>query len=177
MGGNDPARSARSVLAVAVARQEKSNWCWAAIACSVARYYGIGTYRQADVAAGLFDADGWNVIAPLDEALAVAGCAGYWSPGRPAFERIGAEIDAGRPLGVCIQWPTGPAHYVLITGCFRVTREIYVDDPLHGRSVQPFADFPMTYHGLEAVWRGVYWTSPAPQPASAERCTYERTRA
>jgi Papain-like cysteine protease AvrRpt2 len=150
-------RASAAVLPMSVERQELSNWCWAAIAAALARHFKTGEFRQDEIAQIV---ERRNTTAALDDALRRVGCVGRWSPGRPPFEHIAAEIAQGRPLCVCIQWQSGDAHYVVVTGCHTDTREIVIEDSLHGPSVHPFDEFPRSYRGSRAVWRGVYWTSP-----------------
>jgi hypothetical protein len=149
--------------------QQQSNWCWAAIAVSLAHFYGVGRYTQHEVAVAVLGArktdeelpsDQINTIALLDDALRFVRCAASWSPGRPALREIAREIMSGRPVCVCLQWQTGDAHYVVLTGCDAGSGELTVEDPLHGPSLQQFDTFPRTYRSAGAVWRGSYWTAP-----------------
>jgi hypothetical protein len=98
------------------------------------------------------------VNARLDEALALAECHSHCSPGRPEFERVAAEIDAGRPVCVQLEWRHGGSHYVVLTGYHPDGREVYVQDPLHGPSVHPFDGFPRRYQGTGGAWRATFWT-------------------
>ncbi len=161
----DPER----VLGLALEPQSLGNWCWAAIASSIGRYYGTGDWSQADVARALLGGPGtdternptasWDEYARLDAALGAVGCFSHWSPGRPTFERVQVEIQAGRPVCVHIDWRAPGSHYVVITGYFGRTREIYVDDSRHGRSIQPYDRFPSDYHARGGVWIGTFWTT------------------
>jgi hypothetical protein len=99
-----------------------------------------------------------DAYAMLDEALRIVGCYSHWSPGRPTFERIRAEIDASRPLCLRVAWYRGGSHYVVVTGYSTDTREIYLEDSLHGPSVQAFDPFPGTYRMTGGVWRETFWT-------------------
>jgi hypothetical protein len=154
----DDARGAR-ILDLIVERQLRDKWCWAAVAAALGRYYGTRTLAQRDAAAALLGVDGddGNRYAMLDDALRLAGCFSHWSPGRPTYERICDEIDAGRPVCVRIQWRDGGSHYVVLTGHDRRTGELYVQDPQHGPSIHPFEAFPRQYR-IGAVWTETYWT-------------------
>lgn len=170
------------VLDFLMQRQELSKWCWAAISVSLGRYYGVARWQQHGVAGALmgFDCSRFreeprvrarcNKYAMLDEALQLAGCYSHWSPGRPTFERIRAEIDAGRPVCLQIEWRRGGMHYAVVIG-YDAGGELYVEDPLHGPSVQPFEKFPGGYRKGGGVWRGTYWTCP---PADARGETAAR---
>jgi hypothetical protein len=160
------------VLDFVLQHQELAKWCWAAIAASVGRYYGAQHWHQHEVASALLGFDysrfqkepevaaRCDAYAMLDEALRIVGCYSHWSPGRPTFERIRAEIDAGRPLCLRVEWYCGGSHYVVVTGYYADTREIYLEDSLHGPSVQAFDTFPGNYRMTGGVWRETFWTSP-----------------
>jgi hypothetical protein len=152
--------------------QELSKWCWAAISVSMGRYYGTRYCQQHEVASALlgFDCSHFqeepevaarcNEYAMLDEALQLVGCYSHWSPGRPTFERIQAEIDAGRPICLRVEWYRGGSHYVVLVGYYAGTREIYIEDALHGPSIQAFDKFPNNYRMSGGVWRETFWTCP-----------------
>ncbi len=166
-----PGRSGASscVLDLVIEPQEFPKWCWAAIAASLGRYYRTAERSQRQVATDLLGFDcsrlpdtpagreRCDLYAMLDEALALVGCFSHWSPGRPTFERIRAEIDAGRPVCVQIDWSRNGAHFAVITGYHADRREIHLEDPLHGPSVQQYERFPGAYRS-SGVWRGTYWT-------------------
>jgi hypothetical protein len=164
-----------SFIAFALEPQQQSNWCWAAIAVSLARYYGVGEFTQHQVALAVLGTrqvheeqvygesvspDRFNTIALLEDALQYVGCRASWTPGRPELRDIVAEIAAGRPVCACLQWRTGDAHYVVLTGCLAETGELTVEDPLQVHSLQKFDAFPGVYRSAGTVWRGVYWTAP-----------------
>lgn len=160
------------VLDLSVSRQELPKWCWAAIAGSMGRYYGTGLWPQHEVARAVLGCDcsrfredeelraRCDAYAMLDDALRLTGCYSHWSPGRPTFERLRAEIVAGRPACLQIDWYRGGAHYVVLTGYYDDTGEVYIQDPLHGPSVQDFASYPRHYCGIGGVWAGTFWTCP-----------------
>jgi hypothetical protein len=162
------------VLNFIMQRQVLPKWCWAAISVSLGHYYGTRRWQQQDVASALlgFDCSRFEDLpdvrvrsdecAMLDEALRLAGCYSHWSPGRPTFKRLRTEIAAGRPVCLQIQWYRGGSHFVMVTGYYADTCEIYIEDPLHGPSVQPFDKFPDSYRALGGVWGGTFWTCLPP---------------
>lgn len=176
-------------LDLVVPRQAMDRWCWAAIAASFGKYYGLWPREQVAVVSDWLGEDcaGFrtdqtlaarcNVLAMLDAVLARLGCFTHWSPGRPSWARLAEEIGAGRPVAIGLDWRAGGSHYVAITGCWlsaaagpgvRVD-QIYVDDPMVGPSVQPFGSFPQDYRA-GGYWRGTYWTSaPALEGSRDER--------
>jgi hypothetical protein len=158
------------ILPFEMEHQERSRWCWAAIAVSMARFYDTGRWRQCDVASRVFGAQGfegpenanlheqWNQNRSLDEALQIIGCFSHWSPGKPPFERVAAELDSGRPFGIRIEWRAGGAHYVVIFGYHGSHREIHIADPQHGIFIQSFDSFPHGYQTGGAIWTENFWT-------------------
>lgn len=168
--GAAPCRGIPAALPVIVARQALDRWCWAAIGAAIAGYYRGSAPTQEAVASALlgFDCSSWaadgalgarcDVPAMLDEVLSALDCFSHWSPGRPTLDRLAAEIGAGRPLAVAIDWRGGGGHYAVVLGCHPERGEIDVADPLHGPSVQRYASFPRDYRG-GGYWRGTYWTA------------------
>jgi hypothetical protein len=122
--------------------QQKTNWCWAALAASVARYYHpSSTVTQCEIANGelrrndcckslaLTDCDPCNVIGFLMSSLFRVGSLEKWAVRRPATskrlqkqirrniqEDIREEIDQERPLCARIVRPAGGGHFIAIFG-------------------------------------------------------------
>ena len=163
-------KSKTSVLDFVIQRQKLSKWCWAAIAASLGNYYRTSYLQQHEVASRMlkFDCSRFhestsvathcNQCAMIDEALRISGCYSHWSPGRPTFDRIQSEIDVGQPICLRLEWYKGGFHYLVLIGYYNETGEIYVDDPLHGSSVQVFENFPSSYRGTGGIWRETFWT-------------------
>lgn len=163
-----PPENAARHLAIRIERQARSNWCWAAIAASLGRYYETSDWSQERVAQAVLDdrsgtaaGSAPNSEARLNDALTLVGCYSHWSPDRPAFARIRTEIDAGRPVCVRIAWRDGGSHFVVVTGYVTTPQEIHVDDPAAGPTLQSMRDFPGGYRGRGAYWRETYWTGVA----------------
>lgn len=179
LGALPQAGQAGTQLALDVAPQRRSNWCWAAVTCALAAHYGDTSWRQDSLAwrilcpaqvtpngdppAALLDEERYNQQAPLERTLRYVNCLAAWSNGRPPFRRLMRELDAGRPLALAIRWQTGAQHYVVVDGYCRQRRTLYGADPQSGRFEAGFDDFPRHYrHGGE--WMETYWTE---QPARA----------
>jgi hypothetical protein len=157
------------LLDLTLEKQERDKWCWAAIAVSLANYYYGEKRSQFDIVSRVLAAadytpggrvpkECYNLEYNLDKALKEVGCWSHWSPGKPNFERIQFEINAGRPLCCRIEWYHGNAHYILIRGYTVTTREVYVEDSLHGSHKMPFDNFPSHYKKAGGVWTETYWT-------------------
>lgn len=158
-------------LEIELERQLKSRWCWASLACAIARYYETMDVQQAQFAAELLkNVDAEHNIYPiedqleknvdfkLDVALKYAGCFSHWSAGKPTFDRLKFEINQGRPLCVRLEWLKGGAHYIMIKGYDWEKGTVLIDDPLHGLDRMPFENFPEKYRVSGAVWTETYWT-------------------
>ncbi|MGW8393833.1 papain-like cysteine protease family protein [Pseudoduganella sp. HUAS MS19] len=167
------AQAAGVQLLVPTEAQRRPNWCWAAVTCAIAAYYGDGSWQQPALAwrilcpdqvrpncappPGLLEQERYNQQAPLERSLRYVNCLAGWSSGRPPFRRLIRELDSGRPLAVAIRWRTGSQHYVLLDGYCRHGRMLYGVDPQDGRFCAGFDDFPLHYrHGGE--WMETYWT-------------------
>ena len=150
-------------------RQHLPRWCWVAIAQGLRAYYYQEATMQCQIASMIlgFDCSAYpydtlvneqcNINYKLDKALETVGCYSHWSPGKPFFERVQYEINMGRPVCIRINWFKGDAHYVMINGYNADTREVYIQDPLHGEDQIKYSDFPSKYR-LGGVWTETYWT-------------------
>jgi hypothetical protein len=163
-------RPAWRCLAFRVQRQEHSNWCWTAVATSVALYYGPRS--------------GWTQCAVADRDLRCTDCCRRARPNpcnvyghlqkalhtvhhldrlvyrRATLARAQAEIDAGRPLGARIAWAGGGAHSIAVVGYRREHGLLMIDDPTYGRSHLEYRTLCRNYLGLGGAWNRSYYTKP-----------------
>jgi hypothetical protein len=156
-------------LAVALQRQEQTQWCWAACTTSVAAFFDAASRwtqcRLADAAHGQTACcrdgatDACNRPWYLDRALERTGNLAGKTGGAAAWETVREEIDAGRPVGVRIGWRGGGGHFVLITGYRAVIRQprVHVEDPWTGASELTLGDLAARYQGTGA-WTHTYRT-------------------
>ena len=164
-----PAGELAVALTVALAPQQRPNWCWASVTCALAGWYGDTSWRQDTLAgrilcphlagspAALLKEERYNQQAPLERTLRYVNCLAGWSSGRPPFRRLIRELDSGRPLAIAIRWHSGAQHYVVLDGYCRQRRSVLGADPQAGRFEAGFDDFPRYYrHGGE--WMETYWT-------------------
>lgn len=159
-------------LNIPVENQLLNNWCWAAIASALGRYYGTSDESQAQIASQVlkknclefaFDDEvrrSADTISRLDIAMSVAGCYSHWSAGKPLFDRVRFEINFGRPFGARVGWHAGAAHYVLIHGYRDHGEKLLVADPLHGSGEYSLGEFPARYR-QGGAWTETFWTAPA----------------
>lgn len=152
--------------------QEQFNWCWAAVALSVARYYNttpIWGWQCQIASAGLGfvcspagqNANNCDVPWYLDQALGVTNNFKTSAPGAASIPQIQVEIDGGQPLGVRIGWSDGGGHFCCVTGYFYVAGAIWVhiEDPCYKQSSLPYSDFCSKYQSY-GTWTDSYWTKP-----------------
>jgi hypothetical protein len=164
-----PATRASNRLRLTVEPSAQTEWCWAAVSASVARFYS--------------PASPWTQCAIVNQELGQSVCCSEGSSsacnqphvlvaalglvqhhrrdfaGPLAFADIVAEIEAGRPVGVCIDWKGGGGHFVTVAGYDRNGEMIQVKDPLFGNSQVPLATFPAGYQG-GGTWSWTYLTRP-----------------
>lgn len=163
--------------------QQKTNWCWAALAVSVARSYdSTARYTQCEIANGELsrpdcctdcEEDPCNVFGYLMSSLNRVRHFETWHVRRPQKSRrlatqvrrkieaeIRREIDQGRPLCARIAWVGGGAHFVAIYG-YAADAEfdaVAVADPWWGLSDIDWVDFPVRYR-IGAAYTDSYHTS------------------
>lgn len=148
----------RVYLPLKLAPQERSYWCWAAIAESLADYYHLAPLSQGNIAAKCLSDDDERKYLTLDAALNAINCNYHWTPGKPSFSRIQHEINLGNPICARVQWYKGKAHFLVINGYLLHQQILIVSDSLHGTSEQQYESFPKGYMGGGGVWTETYWT-------------------
>ena len=141
---NSPARRAAKVLKFRGERQEQSQWCWAAACASISSYYAGRRYgrkyKQCEIvqAAGnnpCCDCCGapgrCNVQGPMDEGMSLIGHFAELTDGAVGLERIRAELNQQRPIGVRVMLRAGQEHIVIIYGYDHSSR-LHVWNPARG---------------------------------------------
>src|SRR5580692_292588 len=137
-------------LSLNMQQQKQDNWCWAAVATSIAQFLDNPTqWTQCALASTQLNqgndgccTDGDNpdtcdTIAHLETSLSLVGhrspAQPNPSPGITGTDVIKQEIDDGRPLGVRIGWDDSldQGHFVLITGYDDSTANfvVMINDP------------------------------------------------
>lgn len=165
----------RAMLDFDMEPQCHSNWCWAAVAASVAAYYDQGTYKPQCAIADLeleradcceppcgaahIDVNVTNVFAsPLNRVDCFQRLSRF-QQAQPSEVR--EELEAGRPIGVRTVWPEGGAHFLAIIGCWSDTDGapmLALDDPFWGRSEYSYERFCNHYQLLGGKWNDTYYT-------------------
>lgn len=150
--------------------QSHSNWCWAAVATSVARFYDSKSNwtqcRVANRSLGMRSCCGkgvgrkCNSIGHLQDTLKLVGHGERpaYIEGKISFSRARREIDAGRPVGVRTQWRGSEIGHVLaIVGYHSGLEMLTVVDPTYGKSHVHYRVFCRDYRG-SGKWTRSYYT-------------------
>jgi hypothetical protein len=164
-----PAIPSSNRLPLTVEPSGQTEWCWAAVSASVARFYTPASAwtqcaivnrelgQNACCSEGASSACNQPYV--LGKALGLVQHLASDFAGPLTFAAIVAEVDAGWPVGVCIDWTGGGGHFVTVAGYDRNGEMIQVKDPLFGNSQVPLATFPIGYQG-GGTWSWTYLTRP-----------------
>lgn len=158
-------------LAFDMQTQLFSNWCWAATSTSVASFYSpTTTWTQCKVACKEKNLttccnsplpSACNTYGTLGSSLTTVG---HFNKSEAAsattWEKVKAEIKAGRPIGARTAWSGGGAHFVAIYGYqdYGGIHYLMVDDPIYGKSTMTFATFQTLYRN-SGTWTHTYYTN------------------
>jgi hypothetical protein len=155
-----------------MSHQQEQNWCWAAVALTITRYYNttsiwISQCQIASSGLGFIccqvgqNCKDCDVPWRLDSALNVTNNFNTWAPGQASISQIAVEIDGGKPLGVRIGWPDGTGHFCCITGYWEVGGEtwLHIEDPCYKHTCLSYSHFRSHYH-CDGTWTDSYWTKP-----------------
>ena len=155
-------------LSFGMQTQQQSEWCWAAVAASIAAFYGDTPAKsQCELATHYLGLPccidplpaapppRWagNRSFTLDVPLQVLKhLAAPVIPDVMSFEDIVKDIDAGKPICCHIRWATAAphdGHFNVIVGYVRELRELVIHDPYatYGHSTLPYDTFKSNYHG------------------------------
>jgi len=141
--------------------QRSEEWCWAAVAVSVARFYDSGsTWSQCSLVNAEFvvetccsngSAEECNQPWYLENGLTRAGHFSEKVDATLSLDDLCQEIDNDRPVGCWIAWPDGTGHFVILNGYARnfstepATEYISVRDPKYGNSDYLYLKFLVSY--------------------------------
>jgi hypothetical protein len=168
-----------SLPGFAIEQQLQTNWCWAAVSVSVARFYeGQTAWSQCTVAGAELNrtdccgggaATSCNIPWYLDSVLTRVQHLRLMNAGTIPFGGVQTEINANRPLGCRIGWSTGGGHFVTIAGWMLAsdgTEYVEVFDPFYAYNQTPYQSFVSTYQGI-GTWTHSYFTQPRPAASVA----------
>jgi hypothetical protein len=116
--------------------QERSQWCWVAVAIGVARYFHVPDLLedQCTLAGTITNCHKCkdplcNVTGDVDRALIRQGIKAAPVQGAPAFDYLVNEIDADRPVICDMKDDNADFHSVVVCHCYRHTGKIDMLDP------------------------------------------------
>lgn len=163
-----PPLGGRSLPVMQIA-QEQTQWCWAACAEMVIRYYGTAV-RQCDEANFLRQrndccaapsSNACNQPCQVDDVARVytnwgITCTPQLS--QVPFATLSSEIDASRPVEVAFYWTGGGGHVAIVRGHGQHEGKpvVQVNDPAYGTGVT-FYESLRTAYG-QGQW-AVTWTN------------------
>jgi hypothetical protein len=162
----------RNNLGLTMQLQQQSEWCWAAVATSVARFFdAASTWTQCavvDAELGLTTCCTNGASAAcnqpwfLDRALTRVNHFDHWNGGAATRTQVVDEIEGGRPLGVRVGWSGGGGHFLVIDGYDEDAEEndaniVEVRDPFYGTSRLSYDDLLSRYES-SGSWTDSYWT-------------------
>jgi hypothetical protein len=163
-------RGVRFRLKFSVEKQIQTQWCWAAVAISVERYYRPGTsWEQCAIAAKERRADccrdgsssACNQPYFLDRAFECTGTFGEYFSRSLGPREVRKEIERRAPLGCRVGWVAGGGHFVVIAGYELEDGEMFVHvedpDPFFASATFSFEEFSHRYRGA-GRWTHSYTT-------------------
>jgi hypothetical protein len=154
-------------MALVIQKQQMLNWCWAAVAVSVARHYFEGvTWTQCTFAWAMLNRAAYDsgdqahccgsddppeCDKPFSLEQALRGVRlrpqVLSGPMKP-FSAVHARLKAGCPIPVMIDWGKDQGHFVVLTDC-KVTRsgveKVFVGDPFFISAWVSYSDFLAGY--------------------------------
>lgn len=168
-----PLAAKRVAIDFAMQDQCYSNWCWAAVAASIAGYYAANTsWRQCMIANKELhrrdccevpcheDGVAYNVVNTLGSPLHRVRHLASVKFRQATREEVRHELEAGQPVCVRTEWRGGGAHFVAIIAYSEDSDMLSVCDPLHGRSEILFDRFRDAYTLSRGHWTHSYYTKP-----------------
>jgi hypothetical protein len=168
------APAAFGALPFTMQTQQKSQWCWAGVAASVAGFYGTASTVQCAIASGELGlaccptnsaAAGCNIPWYLDRALRRVGHFDRMTFTSETFPVVSGEVNGNRPLGARVAWASSGAHFVILAGWSIDTSGVeYVDihDPFYGPTTATYSSFCTSYRSPGDTWSHSYFTAAAP---------------
>lgn len=156
------------VLPFTMQPQTQTNWCWAATAVSISKFYSsLSPWTQCKVAGAELSLtcctspvpSPCNVPWYLDRALTRTQNFVSIQSGTISWSRIKQELNNGLIIGTRIGWTGGGGHFMGIHGVSKIlsTEYLHIDDPISGKSVLTYNQFATNYQGYGS-WTHTYFT-------------------
>jgi len=155
------------VLRFPVQAQLQSQWCWAAVAASVSRYYVPATTwtqcRVANIQWGRTDCCGTGASGPcnnpsvLGTALTTVGHFDRQTSVQEPLQTLENELVVGRPLCIRIGWSGGGGHFIVASGV-EDDSFVWVSDVGGGTTALVAYDTLRTNYRCSGTWTHTYFT-------------------
>ena len=162
--------------------QEKTHWCWAAVAVSVKKFFAAAsTLTQCDVVFPVLSNDGvipgvrncctnkdlCNFPAVLQDALQLGITNNLRRTATNPLPFAGrtsvkSELRAGRVVAARIAWPSGGGHFVVIDGFTQYTsgaQIVNVADPFYEAGLMFYDELVSSYLG-DGAWTDSFLLKP-----------------
>lgn len=155
------------VVRFPIQRQTQSQWCWAAVAASVSRYYQAGTtWTQCRVAnrqwgrndcCGTGASGACNNPSTLDTALTTVGHLNRMTNSQQSLQTVENELVENRPLCIRVGWSGGGGHFIVASGV-EDDSFVWVSDPGGGTTALVAYDTLRTAYRGSGTWTHSYFT-------------------
>ncbi len=169
VGGAFPTRDS-AYLGLVEQHQQETEWCWSATTVSIELFYDPNsTLTQCELVNQAFNqttccqnpsSGACNQPWYPNLALTIVGHLASTASGKPTFQTITSQLNAGHPVSIAIYWTGGGGHNPAVDGyddANAAQPTIELQDPWYGRSTQDFNSFPNSYQG-GATWGESYFT-------------------
>ncbi|MFD2265415.1 papain-like cysteine protease family protein [Lacibacterium aquatile] len=157
--------------------QRQDNWCWAAVATSLAKYYDPNTpWTQETVANLELDRDDCqhsqtggtcDKVRHLENVLKKMGMLAEW-PTKYALPvgSVRKDIEQGNPVGIRIGWRDSKGHYAVIVAISGdgLDASYYVSDPMYDDGICSRKTLYGNYQGQGGGWNESFRTKAGRQP-------------
>jgi hypothetical protein len=143
-----------SSIAFAMEPQDQDQWCWAAAAVSIVRFFvPSSALTQCALAEQVLQLEGCcpknptcNKQAALDNVLSQLGHLNFGIPSAAQIETINRELLAGNPVAARID-VDGTGHFVVISAVDLGAQAVRVCDPLATTQTLPYDEVCTRYLG------------------------------
>jgi ABC-type bacteriocin/lantibiotic exporter with double-glycine peptidase domain len=132
------------ILPFLIEEQEKSRWCWAAVAVSIAKFYNHDIQvSQLQLATTFLGSENNNHVQPPQKAIEWVKHYKSMQERPLTLEEIYLSLMEGNPIAACMRYFIG-WHLVIIYG-ISTDGQLYIADPQHGYTTTEYKDFIPSY--------------------------------
>jgi hypothetical protein len=167
-GGARSPSEREELIKFSVQKQQRTNWCWAAVSTSVAVYFGSKGWTQCKLASLELElkcckkncTEKCNQPRALQPPLKRVGYFHEQIEEASSFTQIQAEIHAGRPLCCRVLGSKPIGHFVAIAGWSIApegTQYVEVRDPMYGPVAKTYDEFCSAYLEPGSRWTHSYF--------------------